>query len=462
MSEPTPAWGRSRAPSGATGMRMRIRRGPVLNRGRAVLAALWLAFLGIVVRGAAPEMALVRKSGRFMMDLGAVIIIVAGLSVAIDKRWEIRGKKPYSVLVMLFLCAAAALHGLVRAWTATERMYFWLQNGTLAFCSLLVVFLMDEDGLSRKLVRHLFLQMCVASVVGARVLMFAAPSDRMEWNGETGEGVAKLAVRSMFMIPFVAAYVDELRGWKAYVLAIAFLQWLVLALAGAGRGLIIAAALIVPMTLTITGFRTATGLKPLRRLGATVASFGLVVAVALAIGGRMESAFGYLESKWNESAGRIARVDVRSATASQFWEGAYSTSADEFFGEGGRSGELRDFVEQLDIVDLCIGRGFGGTWVSRFWNVSAWPMVHFGPANLVLMGGLPLLVAFVTLVVGALLRLWRGLGSSHGAAGALTYLLTYLEGFAQHGVVADDGAQYLAWISIGIGLTARDEKGRGG
>lgn len=137
---------------------------------------------------------------------------------------------------------------------------------------------------------------------------------------------------------------------------------------------------------------------------------------------------------------------------------AFETSATEFSAGYSRGAELKSFFEQYEFFDFISGRGFGGTWYSSYWRTD-WAMVHIGPGHLLLQGGLPLLIAFAAVFILAIFSAWRGRSADH-AAGALLYLLAFVVHFMQHGAIQDDYEVYLAWICVGVALTAGAKRTR--
>lgn len=424
-------------------------RGSVRSNGHlsVVLAVLWLSQIGLVLRAVAGELAYVRHAGRLLIDVAALLLMYAGFR-AIRTRAGVRHGRRWVVAVLATAgwCAAS---GLIRS---DVNLINWVVIGVLPFFAVVGVHAIEgTEEETDRLVKHLVWQVGVAVALAVGVLIVAPPAGRVEWNGEFGDGPAKLASRALFGLPFVVAFAHRLGRSQLTVVAAALVVWNVLAITGAGRGMLLVGVVILPSLIIVSAWRQR---GRVRLLGFSVLAAGMIALGlgAAAITGHAATMTTYLESRLEESVGRLARVEVGSASAGAMSRGTLEASADEFAGEGGRAGELKDFLAQVDLPDYFIGRGFGASWRSAFWGTD-WPIVHFGPAHLFFLGGIPLLFAFVGLFAVAVMRAWVRMPFAPAAAGAFCYCVTFIQTFLQHGVPGDDPALYMLWICTGLALT---------
>jgi hypothetical protein len=122
-----------------------------------------------------------------------------------------------------------------------------------------------------------------------------------------------------------------------------------------------------------------------------------------------------------------------------------------------RGGEAYDFVDSAHWGVWVVGAGGGATWYSRYWNME-WPIVHFGPLNLILRGGVFLAGGVLGLIAAALWAAYRNRASALAGA-VIVYLLAWLAGFTAHGPLPMDYNTVLLWLVIGIALSERRVRG---
>lgn len=122
-----------------------------------------------------------------------------------------------------------------------------------------------------------------------------------------------------------------------------------------------------------------------------------------------------------------------------------------------RGGEAKDFIAGSDLQTWLIGKGAGGTWNAPVWGEENWGMVHFGPLNLVLRGGIGLAIVFLYLLAHALKRAWR-LRKTASTSGEFIYLSAWAISFLLHGPLPMNFATYFFWIIIGLTLSASQTK----
>lgn len=414
--------------------------------------ALWLSYLGLFARALGPDNNFIRHSGRFLFDISAVILIMASLPrlLALPQQRQTQFN-----LVLLLLAAGmmAALVGLVKG----NDMIHWVLFGFLPFMSASASLLGDGEGLFECLLRTMLQQLWASVLFAGAVLLLARPEGRMEWNGEYGDGLAKMASRSLYMVHFMLPYLGRFRRRHNALLAVAYLELVVLHVIGANRGPIVALVLLMPAILFISSVVSGDGFVALRRLAQVgvlaVLLFTPVLNLAVA---NDPALLEYTHTRVSEMLLRLSgtSTDDDIITTS---EGALATASDEFLGERSRGGELRDFWQQLEPIDFACGRGFGGSWLSSFWG-GEWHMVHVGPAHLLLVGGIPLLVAFCCMLLSSILAAWQALAVHPGAAGILCYLTVFTMGFMQHGAIQDEIEVSLFWVLTGMAFSLAPER----
>lgn len=415
---------------------------------RLVRFSLWLAWAGLLLRPLFADVNLLRQGARLMPEIAAVILMGVALRQSLRAP---RAGEPLRVrraaMLMTGVAVAPAIYGLAMG-TDLNR---WAQLGFFPFFSALLIVLGSRPGLLRTIEPTLFAQLALGTVFAAFVLVFDAPTSRGEWIGEDGNGPARFATRSLFAMPYFLPLMYRLPRWKQGVTLLSFLAFAALAIAGNNRGMTLLAFVLIPVGFVGLSLRRRG--QGLRQAVAGMALIAVLGGTALLVTGRASSLLGYFDTRWQETSARL----TGGAEGDELTEAGRATiarSTEEFAGDQSRGGELRDFVDQLEPIDYLLGRGLGGLWQSRFWG-APWSMVHFGPAHLVLQGGLPLLVVFVLVMGMALVAGFRQARNSDLAAAAVLYLLTFLEGWAQHGAIQDQIEVYFAWICVGITLSAR-------
>jgi hypothetical protein len=421
---------------------------------RWVSGALWFGFGGLLLRAWGADTHWVRHLGRLMFDLCAVSLMTTGLTHWL--RSERLGVTPVggTFYSMVAAAACAAVTGGVRG----NAVLGWALMGLLPFGCMLCVSLGSVPGLFERLLKTLMHQLCIGLALALYVLAYARPTTRAEWNGVFGDGLPKMAARSLYGLPFVAPYVGRLKFGQGVIILAAYCAFLLLHVTGANRGGLIISVAVLPALLSCVHWRGRS------QLGSIAGVLPAVLILLLAAGpvlssvaARHPSLTDYITSRGEESLARLAGAETDDLQ--DFSAAVVMQSEDEFLGTESRGGELRDFLTQLTALDYVTGRGFGGTWMSTYWGLE-WQMVHVGFAHLILVGGVPLLAVFLLMVSQVILRLWITLASSVQSAGPFCYVVVYLLGFTQHGAMQDENELFLFWLCCGLGLAA-PQRGRG-
>ncbi|HET6344981.1 MAG TPA: hypothetical protein VFH51_08615 [Myxococcota bacterium] len=408
--------------------------------------ALWLGFGGLMLRALGGDTHWIRHVGRFMFDLCAVILMTTGLTHWLQSEQlgvsHVSGSFYWNVAV----AACAAVTGAVRGNTALS----WTLLGLLPFGCMLCIALGSLPGLFERILKTLVHQLYIGVAFALYVLIYARPHDRLEWNGIFGDGLPKLAARSIYGLPFVAPYIGRLKFGHAVLVLSAYVAYFMLHVLGANRGGLIISAVALPGLLAVLYWRAG------RQIGSPSTAARAAVVLVLTLGPLISLAAAsrpaladYLGARVQESIGRLAGGETDDLQ--NFSTAVVMQSEDEFLGTESRGGELRDFLSQLGPLDYVTGRGFGGSWLSTYWGVE-WQMVHIGFAHLILVGGVPLLLAFLAMVAQGLRNLWNALAARECSAGAFCYIIVYLMGFTQHGALQDENELFLFWLCCGIGL----------
>ena len=409
--------------------------------------ALWLGFFGLFVRGFGQSIGGIRHTGRFLFDMCAVVLIFASLPQLVRhvrRPWAWQSAS-WCCTLFLGFSTLAAFVGLVYR----NDFITWVVMGFLPFMSASCMVLGEEPKLFEKLTQNLVHQLCFGALFALYIFIFDRPFDRLEWAGPFGDGLAKMAGRSLYALPFVLPSLGLLKPFYRALLVFCWFASIGLQVMGANRGPVLTLVLILPMLIGLTWFKHPKARQWIPRLGIALAIVMLIVAPLLNLAIANNPDFlTYVVSRGQETLGRFVggaeHDDVFMASQS-----AWRISQEEFLGHTSRGGELRDFFQQLEPIDWVCGRGFGGSWMSTFWGVP-WKIVHVGPAHLILIGGLPLLMVFVVLVVKALFEAWSAIHRHPAAAGCFCYIVCFGVGFIQHGVLQDDNELFLFWLSLGL------------
>jgi hypothetical protein len=120
---------------------------------------------------------------------------------------------------------------------------------------------------------------------------------------------------------------------------------------------------------------------------------------------------------------------------------------------GGRNTEAEDLFKTFTITEWIFGRGAGGSHEFGFWQLIGTPgnlgipFTHFGFLNLLLKGGLPLLLIVYGVAVWAMFFLWQ-----RGDRRYFFMILLYLVFELSHTRFNDPFFMILFWISISYSL----------
>lgn len=435
----------ARARATATAVRPAARR-RVITADDAVIAALWLSFAGLFLRAFGQSINVLRHGGRLCFDVCAVTLILAGLHRLLTGSQARHSGALYAlVYALLGVSAAAAAVGVAYQ----NNMIAWVTMGFLPFVGGVAMLLGESPELFDRLIRVFMRQTYIGMLFTTYILIFDRPSSRGDWNGTYGDGIAKLAARSLYAVPFLLPYFASLSRTNTFLLVTAYFELILLHITGANRGPVIALVIVLPALLVIIVQRREGSPRSLLRL-VQIAFLLLIIVAPLAnlLALQNPDLGAYADDRFNETLTRMVGGDADEGLG-DLSEGALETSKEEFTGTSSRGGELRDFISQLEPVDLIVGRGFGGTWISQFWGLE-WSMVHIGPGHLVLVGGLPLLIVFLLIGWRALASGWRLLPTNIVAPGALIFMVLFLLGFVQHGAFQEDNELFVFWLCAGL------------
>lgn len=409
--------------------------------------AFWLAWIALIVRPVYADVPALRNVARLVTEIAAVILMAAGgyWTLRIRPANE-RGRARRAGLVMLLFVVPAAVYGLARGNNITA----WSLFGFFPYMTALLIVLGSVPRVVRELEETVFWQLAFGIVFIAYVLIFHPPQTRAEWTGDAGVSLAAYAYRTVYGLPFLLPTLHRMAKWRRAVVVLAWGGYLAMGITGEHRGLTLVGLMTLPLGVLYISFRRRDG--GVRKLLGAALLVVLLLTLVGTVTGRGRPMLRYLDGRWEQTASRLSGTDDDEFTKAS--RATVNRSAEEFTGERGRGGELRDFVRQTDVLEFLIGRGFGGTWYSYFWGLE-WAIVHFGPAHLVLQGGVLLLLAFVGLMFFALRRGSKDMEVSDQAAGAALFLVVFLQGWLQHGAIADQIEVYFMWICVGIALSGR-------
>ena len=416
-----------------------------------IAIAMWIGFSGLLVRGLGQSNDILRHMGRFFFDLSAVILIFVGLGRLFQVRRNAELSRAF--LLCYGLLGASMMAGVVGIANGNDFIG-WVTMGFLPLISAVCMIVDDADQLFERLCKTLLNQLWIGVFFSAYIILFDRPSGRSEWNGEYGDGLSKMAARTLYALPFLLPYFSKLRMRYQILLTIGAFEFLALNIMGANRGPLIASFIAVPLMLMVFAWRCDGNFTRVRHMAVTLSlvalGFGPIFSLGISTSPALQD---YFTERVGETVARLSGEDFAADRMLEISEGALYVSRDEFLGDTSRGGELRDFIRQLEPIDYVCGRGFGGRWMSIFWG-GEWPMVHIGPAHLVLVGGLPLLLAFMLLWLGAVTDAWKILAHHRAAAGALCYMMVFTMSFIQHGAVQEENELYLFWLCVGIAFSA--------
>jgi len=433
---------------------MMIPRSPRLRRFResrntsadlALNAALWLMFCGNLARIVFNQQAFIRQMvGRGLTDAGCGILLLAGAFCwARVNRARLNAAVHLSGKLFFVFALLAVAQGMMvtRDWT------FWVQEGVCGLLSVVAIFLAAQLRDPEKLIRTLAWQLLIAVVVAGYIIVYSRPATREEWYmaGDT-TSVNLLAVRALCATPFLLAYTEQLSLWQGAVVILALIETAILHIYGVNRGGLLVSCVILPALSIIIRAHTRTGFTRTFKALQRVAIGFIVLALLVSQLNLIDSTF--ILDRFNMVMARFGIGDFFHSTAGDVSQAVYDTSSNQFFGEGSRIGETRELLSQTSGMQWLIGRGVGGTWVSRF--SPEWMIVHIGPAYLLMIGGLPLSAAFLVLILSAITNAWRQMGREMLARGAFMFLVVYIPSFLQHGPLTDEMESQFVWVCIGL------------
>ncbi len=418
-------------------------------RENVLLGSLWLAFIGLAVRAIAVDDDLVRNGGRLLIDIAGTGFVAVGLTRLRAIVNSPIAPRYTAIFILLATCLLAAGTGLVKG----NAFLLWVVMGVLPLLSVAVVFAVPHDERFPERLFNVLIWQTVAGVLFATyVILFEPIPSRAVWNGLNGDGLGKTAARCLYATPFLLAAFSRLKPWQALLAVTAWLELTVLSVLGASRGLMTVTFFLIPAIIAIVAFRTKARMgrfvTPLL-LASTIV--GVLIAGAAA-SGRYSDVGPYLYERWESALERFAETSPDELSMQRVASGTVDSAKQEFLEGSSRGGEFQDFISQLTPVDYVFGRGFGGTWLSTYWG-QEWLIVHIGIGHLILVGGVPLLLAFSWVLIRAAITAWTALPFSAPMAGTFAYLVVFTQSFLQHGAIQDEIEVYFFWLCVGLTLS---------
>jgi hypothetical protein len=400
-------------------------------------SVLWLSYLGILGSHLFPANGEISHyAARVVLQAAGVLLIGAGLWAFLQKRkWLGRGRG--IVVLIATLGVAISIHGALVYGEYNRALRF----GLLPWVSVMGVYAAASPGAFHAVKEALRRMAWISCPLVAYVLLVHLPS-RADFSNLDSPDPSRLTLRLCVLgLPLLSCLPSLTWTSRVVVVAIAaeyFAVTVALALRGAFLTGFLLAALVVFTADASQRFKMA---FLVGAGGITIAVFGFWF-----VGGR-----GAAPEAGITLEGRFG-VDSSDGVGEMISK-AWTTSSTEFVGDSSRGGEARAFLDQAHLLDFVYGRGAGASWVSPF--SAQWYIVHIGPLYLILLGGLPLLFAFVILVVSALRAAFRAARWSYQARLAIIFITIFVFGFLQHGPITDEPETYLFWICIGLALSSR-------
>lgn len=231
------------------------------------------------------------------------------------------------------------------------------------------------------------------------------------------------------------------------VAIISYIAYAVANIVYQSRGGVIVAFVAVPLYLVVTWVLGARQ-RPRERgkiTFQTVASIALACVIVAMVAAFVPSVRQQLRIDLSSTMYRLYGGEEEEAVAVGFKENTML----EF--ETSRGAEAQDYLGQMDVVQFLVGKGFAGSWYSKFWG-NEWVMVHFGPLHLILKGGILMLLSFTALIAIGAVRAWKNASRDTIFTAAGGVILAYYLGFLKHGPLALGYDSIVFWLLLGTAL----------
>jgi len=407
---------------------------------RKVDVLLWGTFANsLVVAALAPATEMERGSNAFLMANWASFTWPILLSVIVLLRWPLVWRQSRSAGAVIVTVPLIVLSSLLSAGLGYhadwDRYVSALCQHSLPYgMAILVPVGVACPSLRQRLQRSIEVQMYVAAILGAYVLFAKPVSVRQEFFVQH-----HFAMNLLVPIAFVFPNLPRLSALRGAGVMLVLSVAAALSVTGQYRTQVITFLLMVPLaTLWLNWGRRGGRIR--LAFGALVATV-LLLLLSTQLFSRVD-----LPRLWQESMLRLFQT-------SEFgMESVYG------FGEGlrheaqsSRGAEAMDFMGWADPKTWLIGVGAGTTWLSEFWGME-WTIVHFGPLNLVLRGGLLLAAPFMCLLCVAISRSGISARASDWAASSLVFLVAWSMAFLAHGPIPMNYTTSVLWLVLGASL----------
>ena len=347
---------------------------------------------------------------------------------------------------MIFIILYASVVGLILGIVPRDFVYLCL----LPFASSLLILLPAHHEIKKRLIKIFSLQIVIAICLGIYGIATSQPeSISIAWRDIWYQSPEAMATNSLFAVPLLIAGFGKIRRWQVAAALSGYLLYMYMSFRGLNRGSIVSYGLILPFALLAVKLKGRGLTWKILLLLKAVAILVLVLLTISLLNIHILSFLG-LDDAVNQMLYRF--------TSSQEWLGLsemLNRTFQMFLWETQeiRGAEIKDFLSFIEPWVYVVGRGFGTTWYSRYWEMD-WNIVHSGPFYLIFRGGIPLLITYLLLVLSAWKHSWLNATNDWVAQGCFAYLTCRIFSFIFYGAYVSEYSYYAFWLIVGMAMSS--------
>jgi hypothetical protein len=419
-----------------------------LSLGRFVETVLWVMFisqiLNSLVYSGGEKSALYFYTYYTTQIGGIILILLSSRYLVFLPSYERLNRGFWLLRPMIFIIFYASVVGLILGIVPRDFIYLCL----LPFGSSLLILLPAHHEIKKRLIRIFSLQIVMAICLG----IYGIVNSHLESISIASRDIwyqspEAMAANSLFAVPLLIAGFGKIRMWQVAAALGAYVLYIYMSFRGLNRASIVVYCLILPAALLAVMLkgRGLTGKILLLSKGVAV-----LVLILLTI-----SLLSNVSLLWHDNA--VNQMLFRF-TSSREWLGLSEMSNRTFQRFSSevqdiRGAEIKDFLSFIEPWVYVVGRGFGTTWYSRYWGTD-WDIVHSGPFYLIFRGGIPLLITYLLLVLGAWRRSWLNATHDWVARGCFAYLTCRLFSFIFYGAYVSEYTYFAFWLIVGMAMSS--------
>jgi hypothetical protein len=424
-------------------------RGGSVSTAALVGALLWVNFLGGYTRPTTAGVSQARFLHYLCVHGTGIILIALSLRFLRNIGPLVKRNSAYWLIApMAAICVSGTILGLSRGALPNEN----LLNALLPYAGSCLILLATRGEVRKRLVTIWKVQFAWSCAVVLHTVVVEIPNTELVVRSEWVTSREIVALHSLGLLPFFVGVCAGRRDWKLRLMTLlAWIFWIVLSLRGSMRGSLIVGCVVIPLGFLLVSLRGRETFQWVGFLLKCAMFTGVVTTAILTLEPGVRSSLR-LDGAFSRTLWRFTGL-TEWGEASEIRYGLQGRMI-EHEQENSRGAEVIDFMRNVGLVEYAAGNGLGVPWHSRLYGEDR-SMIHIGPFHLILRGGVPLLIAYYSLLVAALVSAWRNAKENPIAMGCFVFLCVHAVSFMSYGAQTSSYGTYVFWLIVGLALASR-------